>query len=82
MRFAAEIPNEIATPFLRALTRREARLLVEDADELTDVPSEPRSPDQRRADAFVDLVLSVSAASRYTHSTRSRYLGQVLREVT
>ena len=71
MRFAAEIPNELATPFLRALMRREARLLKEDADELTGAPFEPRTPDQRRVDAFVDLVLSVSAASRYTHSGRT-----------
>jgi hypothetical protein len=66
VRLAAEgIPNEIAAPFFRALMRREARLLREDADEMSGGLIESRTHAQRRADAFVDLVLSIDAASRY-----------------
>lgn len=65
-RLSAEgIPNEIAVPFFRALMRREARLLSEDADEMSKSMAEPRTHAQRRADAFVDLVLSIYAATRY-----------------
>ena len=67
---AEAIPNEVAAPFLRALMRREARLLKEDADNVTDAQV-PRTPDQRRADAFVDLITSIAAASRYCQSGTS-----------
>lgn len=65
----AEVPNEVMAPFLRALMRREARLLREDADILETDVIEPRTQVQRRADAFVDLVTSVSAAAKYRGRT-------------
>lgn len=60
-----ETPAEVAAPFLRALTRREAQLLKEDAGLVTASTMEPRTPEQRKADAFVDVVMSVTAAKRY-----------------
>lgn len=62
---AERVPLEVVAPFLRALMRREARLLIEDADLVTESADEPRTADQRRADAFADLVTGVNAASRY-----------------
>jgi hypothetical protein len=59
------IPAAVIGPFWRALMRREARLLREDADEMGDEISEPRTPEQRRADAFLDLITSIDAAGRY-----------------
>lgn len=64
---AQRVPIEVIAPLLRALMRREARLLLEDAELVTEKADEPRTPDQRRADAFVDLITTVSAASRYLY---------------
>ncbi|MFQ5522883.1 MAG: hypothetical protein ACE5F5_04820 [Acidimicrobiia bacterium] len=63
---AERVPAEVMAPFLRALMRREARLLVEDADRIGKDLSAPRTPDQRRADAFVDLIESIYAARLYS----------------
>lgn len=51
-------------PFLHALMRREARLLREDADRVAEDAMEPRTSEQRRLDALVDLVTSISSVSR------------------
>jgi hypothetical protein len=59
------IPTAVVAPFWRALMRREARLLEEDADAMDDQIREPRTAEQRRADAFVDLITSIDAAERY-----------------
>lgn len=42
---AEHVPLEVVAPFLRALMRREARLLAEDADLVTENTDEPRTPD-------------------------------------
>jgi hypothetical protein len=55
---ADQVPDVVGVPFLRALMRREAELLHEDTDELVGL-GEPRTDDQRRADAFVDLIMRV-----------------------
>jgi hypothetical protein len=59
------IPSAVIAPFWRALMRREARLLNEDADAMGDQITEPRSAEQRRTDAFLDLITSIDAAERY-----------------
>jgi len=69
MRFTAEhVPPRVLAPFLRALMRREARLLKEDADRVRGDALEWRTQDERRVDALVDLVASVAAVSRYQGS--------------
>lgn len=57
-----EVVSEIGTPFARALMRVEAELLLEDADCLGAADVEDRTPEQRRADALVALVLRVQEA--------------------
>ena len=53
-------PDETG-PFFRALMRAEAELLMDDADAFE--PLGPlRTPDQRRADAFLEIVTSASAS--------------------
>lgn len=59
------IPREVAAPFFRAAMRREARLMTEDADRMRESLIEPRTRDQRRADACLDVMESIVAASRY-----------------
>lgn len=56
----------LAAPFLRALMRVEAELLLDDADRLATEDQEDRSHEQRAADAFVALALRVSGASHPT----------------
>ena len=51
--------------------RREAQLLREDADEMIANISEPRTHDQRRADAFVDLITEIRAADVYRRNQAS-----------
>jgi len=65
---AEQVPLAVMAPFLRALMRGEARLLKEDADRVGEDALEPRSPDQRRVDALVDLVATISAVRRYQAS--------------
>jgi hypothetical protein len=58
-----ELEPAVAAPLARALIRVEAELLLEDADHIsTDNMSPPRTHAQRRADAFVAVVLRVSEA--------------------
>lgn len=61
----ADVPADVATPYLRAVMRREARLLTEDADAMGVGDWEPRTAEQRRADAFTDVMLSVANTLRY-----------------
>lgn len=61
----ANVPATVATPYMRAVMRREARLLTEDADAMGVGDREPRTAEQRRADAFADVMLSVANALRY-----------------
>ncbi len=63
---AEQVPAEVIAPFLRALLRREARLLVEDADRTGGDACVPRTPEQRRGDAFVDVIESICAAWLYS----------------
>jgi len=58
----ATIPHEHAAVLLRAIMRVEAELLLADADKVGPSAAEPRTPQQRRADAFVALALRVADA--------------------
>lgn len=53
---------DIGNPFVRALMRVEARLLLEDAELVGTPGAECRTPEQRTADALVILVTSVAQA--------------------
>lgn len=53
----------IGDPFVRALMRVEARLMLEDADRLGTPGVEHRTYEQRAADALVLLVTSVTDAT-------------------
>ncbi len=59
---AFALEPETGTPFMRALMRIEAELLLEDADRLGEAVGEERTPDQRRADALLALTLRMSDA--------------------
>ncbi|MGH9252712.1 MAG: DUF222 domain-containing protein [Acidimicrobiales bacterium] len=58
----ATIPQDHAAVLLRATMRIEAELLLADAKEVGSSAAEPRTPQQRRADAFVALALRVADA--------------------
>ena len=58
--FHAELEPRLATPFVRALMRVEARLLLEDADRFEAPGHGRRTERQRSVDAFVILVTSVA----------------------
>ncbi|MEV5648416.1 hypothetical protein AB0L57_09215 [Nocardia sp. NPDC052254] len=55
-----DLPPEVAPPFIRAIMRIEAELLLHDAEQVTVERGEPRSPEERRTDAFVALALRVT----------------------
>ncbi|MFE3446799.1 hypothetical protein ACFXNW_27530 [Nocardia sp. NPDC059180] len=55
-----DLPPEVAPPFIRAIMRVEAELLINDAELVTVDDGEPRSPEERRADAFLALALRVT----------------------
>lgn len=65
---AREVPRAVIVPVLRALMRREARLLAEDADKVGDEALEQRTPAQRRSDAALGLLTTLEAMERYQHS--------------
>ena len=52
-----DLPWDVAPPFLRALMRIEAELLLQDAELVAFGTGEPRTPAERRADALVALAL-------------------------
>ena len=54
---------DVGNPFVRALMRVEARLLLEDADRVGTPGAEYRTPEQRKADALVILVTAVAQAA-------------------
>lgn len=54
-------PDELA-PLMRAMMRAEAELLVEDADDNAVIGDAARTPEQRRADAFLSTILAATAA--------------------
>ncbi|MFQ6326598.1 hypothetical protein ACLMAL_10710 [Nocardia sp. CWNU-33] len=54
-----DLPPEVAPPFIRAVMRVEAELLLHDAELVTVEGGEPRTPEERRTDAFVALLLRV-----------------------
>ncbi|NUS44805.1 MAG: DUF222 domain-containing protein [Mycobacteriaceae bacterium] len=51
------LPKDVAPPFIRALMRIEAELLLHDAEFVTIDDGEPRTPEERRTDAFMALAL-------------------------
>jgi hypothetical protein len=55
-----DLPPEVAPPFIRAIMRIEAELLLHDALQVTVDRGEPRTPEERRADAFLALALRVT----------------------
>lgn len=55
-----DLPPEVAPPFIRAIMRVEAELLLHDAEFVTVEEGEPRTPEERRADAFLALALRVT----------------------
>lgn len=55
-----DLPPEVAPPFIRAIMRVEAELLLHDAALVTVDSGEPRTPEERRADAFLALALRVT----------------------
>jgi hypothetical protein len=63
-------------PLARAVMRLESRLLREDANRLIDEGAPGRTPDQRRADAFIELLKLIqratSASSRRAQPVRRR----------
>jgi hypothetical protein len=61
-RFHCHVKKEEWAPFVRALMRIEAELLLHDADLVDASGIEPRTSEQRRADAFVALALRVQEA--------------------
>lgn len=57
-----ELTPELGLPFARALMRAEAKLLLEDADQLTaETARAERTPDQRRYDGFMEIVEAMAA---------------------
>ncbi|MGH8985059.1 MAG: hypothetical protein ACRDY6_14445 [Acidimicrobiia bacterium] len=56
---AVRLEPELGLPFVRALMRVEAELLLQDANALGGARDEKRTDAQRRADAFVALALRV-----------------------
>jgi len=61
-RFSAKVPTAQLIPFKRALMRVEAELLVEEAATVRTTWVGLRTPKQREADAFTDLVWRVMNA--------------------
>ncbi len=61
-RFEYRAAIEEIAPLLRGVMRVEAELLVADAATIGTDAEESRSPDQRRADAFVALIVRASDA--------------------
>lgn len=54
---SAQLPQELAEPFTRAVMRLEAELLIHDADLFTATGGESRTQSERRADAFMAMIM-------------------------
>ena len=61
MRFTARIEPEYGDPFVRALRRVEAEMLLEDADLIGTAHDEQRTCDQRAHDALMELIRRIAA---------------------
>ena len=58
---SVRLDPELGIPLQRAIMRTEAELLLEDADALSlENSRELRTPDQRRADALIELMKNIS----------------------
>ena len=55
-----DLPPEVAPPFIRAILRIEAELLLHDAEQVALGKGEPRTQEERRTDAFLALALRVT----------------------
>jgi len=62
--FSMHLESRLADPFVRALRRVEAELMLDDADRIGRESWEDRTYEQRAADAFVALALRVADAAR------------------
>ncbi|WP_084524238.1 hypothetical protein [Nocardia inohanensis] len=60
-----DLPPEVAPPFVRAIMRIEAELLLQDAELVTVEEGEPRTPEERRTDALIALLLRVDERSGF-----------------
>ncbi|MCU1643688.1 MAG: hypothetical protein JWN03_3963 [Nocardia sp.] len=54
-----DLPPDVAPVFVRAIMRIEAELLLNDAELVTIDQGEPRTPEERRTDALIALLLRV-----------------------
>ncbi|MBL1072777.1 hypothetical protein JK358_00040 [Nocardia sp. 2] len=54
-----DLPPDVAPPFVRAIMRIEAELLLQDAEMVNIDHGEPRTPEERRTDALIALLLRV-----------------------
>lgn len=61
-RVSGTLEPRLTLPFVRALMRVEAELLLDDANKFIDPAGDLRTSRQRSADAFVALVLRVHEA--------------------
>jgi hypothetical protein len=61
-RVSGHLSHDDGACLLRALMRVEAELLLHDAERVDGTRGEPRTPAQRRSDAFVALTLRVADA--------------------
>ncbi|WP_405486607.1 hypothetical protein [Nocardia sp. NBC_00511] len=61
-----DLPPEVAPPFIRAIMRIEAELLLQDAELVTVEHGEPRTPEERRTDALIALLLRVDDRSHFS----------------
>lgn len=62
--FDVNLEPRLANPFVRAMMRVEARLLLEDADRFLLPDTDHRTDDQRRLDALIALVTAVGKVWR------------------
>jgi hypothetical protein len=56
MSFSCRLPPQQAAPFERALLRAEAELMLEDAEAIGSPSHEPRTREQRSADALLRMM--------------------------
>ncbi|MET9493029.1 MULTISPECIES: hypothetical protein [unclassified Nocardia] len=54
-----DLPPDVAPVFVRAIMRIEAELLLNDAELVNIDQGEPRTPEERRTDALIALLLRV-----------------------
>ena len=69
MSLQAQFAPHLGEALARALLRIESRLMLEDADLIGRSSNEPRTHEQRMADALVDLAQSITHALRIREAT-------------